>query len=136
MCLKREPVEVGDSPLIRPDCKNAGVASRPYGMDGLVNGHDLKCAKCGGEIVIKTGCPRLDDSQEFKEASAIILPHLIGGEISQGQAARELGISVRSLKRYVNQGAGNKNVSEHTAVPGETCEVTNGLPATPLQTPL
>ncbi len=55
----------------------------------------------------KTGRPRLDDSPGFKEAFAIVLPHLLGGEISQGRAARELGISVRSLKRYVKQGAGD-----------------------------
>ena len=51
--------------------------------------------------MIKTGRPRLDSSPGFKEAFATILPRLLGGEISQGQAARELGISVRSLKRYV-----------------------------------
>ncbi len=53
--------------------------------------------------MIKTGRPRLEDTPRFKEAFATILPRLIGGEISQGQAARELGISVRSLKRYVRQ---------------------------------
>ena len=51
--------------------------------------------------MIKTGRPRLDDSPGFKERFATILPRLIGREISQGQAAREMGISVRSLKRYV-----------------------------------
>ncbi len=59
--------------------------------------------------MIKTGRPRLDDSPQFKKAFATILPRLIGGEISQGQAARELGISVRSLKRYVNQVAGDSS---------------------------
>ena len=53
----------------------------------------------------KTRPPQASDSPGFKEAFATILPRLIGGEISQGQAARELGISVRSLKRYVNQSA-------------------------------
>ena len=56
--------------------------------------------------MIKTGRPRLDDSPWFRERFATILPRLIGGEISQGQAARELDISVRSLKRYVKQDAG------------------------------
>ena len=56
--------------------------------------------------MIKIGRPRLEDTPGFKEAFATILPRLIAKEISQGQAARELGISVRSLKRYVNQGAG------------------------------
>ncbi len=55
--------------------------------------------------MIKTGRPRLDDSPGFREAFATILPRLLGKEISQGQAARELGISVRSLKRYVKRGA-------------------------------
>jgi predicted transcriptional regulator len=56
--------------------------------------------------MIKTGRPRLDDSPTFREGFATILPRLIAKEISQGQAARELGISVRSLKRYVKQGEG------------------------------
>jgi hypothetical protein len=49
--------------------------------------------------MIKPGRPRLDDSPEFRERFATILPRLIAKEISQGQAARKLGISVRSLKR-------------------------------------
>ena len=68
--------------------------------------------------MIKNGRPRLDDSPGFKEGFAIVLPRLIGGEISQGQAARELGISVRSLKRYVSRGAGDIRVSEHPVVVG------------------
>ena len=83
--------------------------------------------------MIKTGRPRLDDSPGFKEAFATILPRLIGKEISQGQAARELGISVRSLKRYVIQGAGDISVAEYTAVVVKTGDVTNGLSSTPLQ---
>ncbi len=67
--------------------------------------------------MIKTGRPRLDDSPEFKEAFAALLPRLIGKEISQGQAARDLGISVRSLKRYVIQGG--RGYPEHTTVVGE-----------------
>ena len=51
--------------------------------------------------MMKIGRPRLDDSPGFKQRFATVLPRLIGGEISQGQAAREMGISVRSLKRYV-----------------------------------
>ena len=34
-------------------------------------------------------------------AFAALLPYLRAGDISQGKAARRLGISVRSLKRYV-----------------------------------
>ncbi len=63
--------------------------------------------------MIKTGRPRLDDSPGFKEAFATILPRLIGGGISQGQAARELGISVRSLKRYVKRGTGKGIIAGH-----------------------
>ena len=54
--------------------------------------------------MIKTGRPRLDDIDDtpgFSERFAIVLPRLQSKEISQGQAARELDISVRSLKRYV-----------------------------------
>jgi hypothetical protein len=51
----------------------------------------------------KQGRPRLDDSPGFWEGYASILPRLIAKDISQGQAARQLGISVRSLKRYVQQ---------------------------------
>ncbi len=53
--------------------------------------------------MIKTGRPRLEDTPGFKEAFAALLPRLLGKEISQGQAAKELRISVRALKRYVNQ---------------------------------
>jgi hypothetical protein len=53
--------------------------------------------------MLKPGRPRLDDNPGFRERFATILPRLIAGEISQGQAARELGISVRSLKRYMKQ---------------------------------
>jgi len=56
--------------------------------------------------MIKTGRPRLDASPGFRESFATILPRLSAGEISQGRAARELGISVRSLKRYVKQAEG------------------------------
>ena len=66
---------------------------------------DARLENSGATDMIKTGRPRLDDNPGFKEAFATILPRLVGGEISQGQAARELDISVRSLKRYVIQGA-------------------------------
>ncbi len=52
-------------------------------------------------MALKGGRPRLDHSEDFREAFATVLPHLRAGDISQGKAARELGISVRSLKRYV-----------------------------------
>ena len=49
------------------------------------------------------GRPRLDHRPGFRESFATVLPRLRSGEMSQGQAARELGISVRSLKRYVEK---------------------------------
>jgi len=52
-------------------------------------------------MALKGGRPRLDHDKTFREAFATLLPHLRAGDISQGKAARELGISVRSLKRYV-----------------------------------
>ncbi len=55
----------------------------------------------GAVYMQKSGRPRLEDTPGFKEAFATILPYLLAKEISQGEAARELGISVRSLKRYV-----------------------------------
>ena len=49
----------------------------------------------------KTGRPRLDRSPEFSEAFARILPALSEGKMSKGEAARRLGISRRSLTRYL-----------------------------------
>ena len=49
----------------------------------------------------KSGRPRVSDSPGFIESFAAILPRLSGEEISQRQAAGELGISVRTLIRYV-----------------------------------
>ena len=57
----------------------------------------------GAVYMQKVGRPRLDDSPAFREGLATVLPRLNGKEISQGQAARDLGISVRSLKRYAIQ---------------------------------
>ena len=51
-------------------------------------------------MISKGGRPRLDHTPGFREAFATVLPRLRRREISQGQAAAELGISVRSLKRY------------------------------------
>lgn len=52
---------------------------------------------------VKVGRPGLATSPGFKQRFATILPRVLAKEISQGRAARELGISVRSLKRYVKQ---------------------------------
>ena len=52
---------------------------------------------------VKSGRPRLDDRPGFKRAFATLLPAVRARNISQGDAARQLGISVRSLKRYVHR---------------------------------
>ena len=52
-------------------------------------------------MAVQTGRPRLDHSEDFRRAFATLLPRLRAGAISQGEAARRLEISVRSLKRYV-----------------------------------
>jgi len=57
---------------------------------------------------IKSGRPRLETREGFKEAFATLLPYLRAGDVSQGEAARQLGISVRSLKRYVVRASGGR----------------------------
>ena len=52
---------------------------------------------------MKTGRPRVSDRLGWAGRFAIVLPQLQAEEISQAQAARELGISVRSLKRYIEK---------------------------------
>ena len=49
----------------------------------------------------KGGRPRLGDQPDFFERFASVLPALRDGEISKGEAARRLGISHRSLNRYL-----------------------------------
>ena len=51
----------------------------------------------------KGGRPRLDSNRNFLRRFAIVLHRWKAGKISQGQAAYELGISVRSFKRYVHR---------------------------------
>ena len=60
----------------------------------------------------KPGRPRLDADPEFVQHFATVLPRLRASEISQGQAARELGISVRSLKRYAEHAEAASSLSE------------------------
>jgi len=60
-------------------------------------------------MAVQTGRPRLDSKDGFREAFATLLPRLRAGAISQGEAARELGISVRSLKRYLAKAACEPN---------------------------
>jgi len=57
-------------------------------------------------MAVQTSLPRLDHSEDFGRAFATLLPRLIAKDISQGKAARELGISVLSLKRYMARVAG------------------------------
>ena len=58
---------------------------------------------------VQTGRPRLDGREGFKEAFATLLPRLRAREISQGGAERELGVSVRSMKRYLAKAACEPN---------------------------
>ena len=51
----------------------------------------------------KPGRPRLDHRPVFKDRFATILPRVRAKEISQADAAKEMGISVRSWKRYLEQ---------------------------------
>jgi len=57
-------------------------------------------------MAIRTGRPRLDYSKDFREGFATVLPRLKAKAISQGEAARELGVSVRSIKRYRDRADG------------------------------
>ena len=49
------------------------------------------------------GRPRLYDTGEFIKAVCEVLPHHKCNEMSQNEVARTLGISVRSLKRYMDK---------------------------------
>ena len=49
------------------------------------------------------GRPRLSDTGEFPRRFAGILPHVVDGEMSMGEAARQLGISLRTFARYMKE---------------------------------
>ena len=49
------------------------------------------------------GRPRLYATGEFVKAVCEVLPHLNANNMSQNEMARALGISVRSLKRYLDK---------------------------------
>jgi len=49
----------------------------------------------------RMGRPRLDNSKDFEKDFCRLLPRLRTGDISQREAANELGISARTLKRYL-----------------------------------
>ena len=53
----------------------------------------------------RTGRPRLSTREGFVEDFCRLLPALSGGEISKAEAARTLGISHRSLTRYLAEAA-------------------------------
>ena len=63
------------------------------------------------QMSLRSGRPRLDHRPGFAESFAAILPRLQAMEISQREAAEELGISPRSLMRYAEQ-------AEEKAKPG------------------
>ena len=50
----------------------------------------------------RIGRPRVSDQKGFKDRFARLLPAVLDGEKSVGQAAEELGISRRSFRRYMN----------------------------------
>ena len=49
----------------------------------------------------KRGRPRLDDRPGFAEHFCRFLPALYGGNMTKAEAAKRLGISHRSLNRYL-----------------------------------
>ena len=52
----------------------------------------------------RDGRPRIDGYSGFKDRFARVLPALVRGRISKGEAAKQLGISHRSLNRYLDNG--------------------------------
>jgi len=66
-----------------------------------------KVATEAGGYQQEEGCENqaIDHSEDFRKAFAILLPRLRANDISQGKAARRLGISVWSLKRYLSRAA-------------------------------
>ena len=48
----------------------------------------------------KGGRPRLDAQEDFVEGFCQLLPRLNDGSMSKAEAARRLGVSVRSVGRY------------------------------------
>lgn len=67
-------------------------------------------------MALKGGRPRLDSRQGFKEAFARILPALLERTISKGEASRRLGISPRSLRRYLAADKEAQKVAQAEAV--------------------
>ena len=51
----------------------------------------------------KGGRPRLGDDPEFSRGFAAVLRRLSDGTMSQREAARELGVSARSVGRYLDR---------------------------------
>lgn len=65
---------------------------------------------------VKPGRPRLDHDQAFREGFARILPALLERTISKGEASRMLGISPRSLRRYLASDEKAQQVAQVEAV--------------------
>ena len=51
----------------------------------------------------KGGRPRLDAQEDFVEGFCQLLPRLNDGSMSKAEAARRLGVSVRSVGRYMTR---------------------------------
>lgn len=64
-------------------------------------------------MAVKSGRPRVEDAGNFSERFAHILPRLRQGEISVRRAAKELGVSSRTLRRRLDEGnnEGQKGVA-------------------------
>ena len=53
--------------------------------------------------VAKGGRPRLDAQEDFVEGFCQLLPRLSDGSMSKAEAARRLGVSHRSVSRYMHE---------------------------------
>ena len=55
----------------------------------------------------RIGRPRISDQRDFKRRFARILPAVLEGTMSLGEAAKELAISRRSMRRYLDEAVRN-----------------------------
>ena len=63
----------------------------------------------GEHTAMKPGRPRLDHDPDFYRRFATLLPGLRAGTMSRGEASRHLGISHRSLNRYLSNAYSTEN---------------------------
>ena len=49
------------------------------------------------------GRPRVEDMEDFRECFAAILPQIKAGDISIRAAAKDLGVSPRTLRRRLDE---------------------------------